>query len=140
MPRPKRHPSLHKTKEGFSAPRYIAIAAKLAAGHPEKDFSPWVVAAIEAKLNRENPGLIESIKADLLARLTTYPELTEDRDKKAAEGAPARGPWPAGQSPRERQMTGPAPGKVSQAGSAALKKGQRAADGNAKSPTRASRK
>jgi hypothetical protein len=101
MPRPKRAFYIKTAKEAFTCPRYIATAAKLAAGHPEKDFSPWVVAAITAKLQRENAGLLEATLEGMKARALTYPELESDKDLKVAEG-PNRGPWKPGQSPGEK--------------------------------------
>lgn len=98
MPRPKRPAHLKFTKESFSGPRYIVAAAKLAAGHPLKDFSPWVVAAIEAKLARENPTLIEDTKTELLNRLATHPEIAELIDSSSAVAKPSA---PAGDAGAE---------------------------------------
>jgi hypothetical protein len=66
MPRPKRPPHLKYIKDTFSGPGYVVTAAKIAAGIAEgNEFSPWVVAAFEAKLERENPGLLEKTRAEM---------------------------------------------------------------------------
>lgn len=107
MPRARRLPYIKSTKENFSCPAYIAVAAKLAAGHPEKDFSPWVVSAIEAKLQRENPGLKEATLEDLRKRAASYQERIANSDKVAAEEPPNIGPWAPGESPREKILLNP---------------------------------
>lgn len=88
MPRPKRPPHIKATKESFSAPAYVALAAKLAAGWPHKDVAPWIVAAITEKLRRENPGLLEEAHEKLR---TEYVEPDEKQAAIAAEDADVRG-------------------------------------------------
>lgn len=68
MPRPKKQPQDRMKKDGFTAPQYLLAAAKTAADISSgKDFSPWVVAAITEKLERDRPGLIAQMRAEMQA-------------------------------------------------------------------------
>jgi hypothetical protein len=50
-------------KDAFSGPRWLLAAAKAAAGVPRgNEFSPWLVEAIQEKLNRDYPGLLDRVR------------------------------------------------------------------------------
>lgn len=66
MARPKKPPHQRVMKDGFSAPRFLSFLAKAAADVDKgKDFSPWMVRAIEEKLERDHKGLAEKMRLAL---------------------------------------------------------------------------
>lgn len=72
MGRPRKQPQDRVKKDAFSGPRYLLAAAKQAAGVAEgNDFSPWVVAAIREKLEREQPGLMAKMRAEMQGAAVT---------------------------------------------------------------------
>ena len=62
-------------RDSFSGPAYVITAARIAAGVDEgREFAPWLVEAMKAKLERENPGLLQRTHdAMLIAGDDTYP-------------------------------------------------------------------
>jgi len=67
----------------------LLAAAKRAAGVAEgNDFSPWVVAAIREKLEREQPGLMAKMRAEMQgAEMVDYVQ-PEPKLQAAAEAGP----------------------------------------------------
>jgi hypothetical protein len=92
MGRPRKQPQDRVKKDAFSGPRYLLAAAKQAAGVAEgKDFSPWVVAAIREKLQRDVPDLIAKMRAEMQAAAVRDYPLPDWEDLKTAERAPPTG-------------------------------------------------
>lgn len=78
MGRPKKQPHDRVRKDAFSGPRYLVAAAKAAAGvQSGREFSPWLVTAIEEKLERDHKGLTAKVRAALQLLAARHNELNE---------------------------------------------------------------
>ena len=88
MGRPRKQPQDRVKKDAFSGPRYLLAAAKQAARVEEgNDFSPWVVAAIREKLERDVPGLVAKMRAEMQA-MPAFEEFAEADAKLLAAAEP----------------------------------------------------
>lgn len=84
MPRAKKLDADKAAKESISGPKFLIAAAKIAARCPTYPLSPWVMEALEAKLRKENPGLIERVQADLAFAKEELPLVAEEQAKYGA--------------------------------------------------------